>query len=204
MKSLGSPGKHGSNTISVEDIAGAMWECAKWIDPLGREKADSLAGEKVSFKADKKVAAELAPWLPPTDKDYVLPVFNLVDDSNHTFLSLGQMLTDCFGTTFEFHNLVTSTMAKFKLDDAVEEINEHHSEAWTEMITKSTPPIPNTPLTAYMEAYLISKHQLWFKNDKIKRVVGYKLKQPTFGKPQVMEMVEKWKAEGSWPNATKA
>jgi len=88
---------------------------------------------------------------------------------------------------------------QFKLDEAVEEINEHHVGAWTEMITSSNPPIPNTPLSAYMDKYALSKHVLAFDNSKIKEIIGYKLKQPEFNHAAIKEVVDKWKEEGSWP-----
>lgn len=37
------------HTVHVEDVAGAVWRCAEWIAPLGRQQADSLAGEKIPF-----------------------------------------------------------------------------------------------------------------------------------------------------------
>lgn len=81
----------------------------------------------------------------------------------------------------------------------MEEINEHHVGGWTEMITTSKPPIPNTPLSAYMDSYSLSKHVLALDNAKIKGVVGYELKQPKFDHSAIKELVGKWKEEGSWP-----
>jgi hypothetical protein len=86
------------------------------------------------------------------------------------------------------------------LDDAVDDINEHHVGGWTEMITNSNPPIPNTPLTAYMDNYALSKHVVSFDNAKIKAVIGYKLQKPEFNHGTIKEVVDKWKAEGTWPN----
>lgn len=86
------------------------------------------------------------------------------------------------------------------MDDVVEEINEAHVGAWTQMITTSDPPIPNTPLSAYMDTYTLSKHMVALSNTKIKEVIGYKLKYPELSHDALKEMVDKWKAEGSWPN----
>ena len=83
--------------------------------------------------------------------------------------------------------------------DVVEDINEHHVGGWTEMVQKSNPPVPNTPLSAYMDAYQLEKHVCAFSNQKIKEVVGYKLKKPTFDHEGIREVVDKWKEEGSWP-----
>jgi len=86
------------------------------------------------------------------------------------------------------------------VDDVVEEINEHHVGGWTEMIQASNPPIPNTPLSAYMDKWDLDKHTVAFSNNKIKQVVGYKLKRPEFTQEVLKEIVDKWKEEHSWPN----
>jgi len=197
MKSMWSPGKNPSNTVHIDDIAGALWACAMWMAPLGRKAANSLAGEGIAFHNDKKKAKEVE-GMPPHNQTLVAPLFNLVDESNSTLLSIGQAVTSFFGTTFEFFSIVESTMLKLA-DDSVEDINEHHVVGWTEMLQNSKPPIPNTPLSAYMDKYTLDKHVVAFNNTKIKEVVGYKLRKPYFNHETVKETVDKWKNEGSWP-----
>ncbi|KAJ7349273.1 hypothetical protein DFH08DRAFT_140209 [Mycena albidolilacea] len=197
MKSMWSPGKNPTNTIHTDDVAGAIWACAQWIAPLGRKEADSLAGEEIIFHNEKSKAGEVQGMAPP-DKKLIAPLFNLVDNSESTLLSVGQTVTSFFGTTFEFFNLVENTVLKMK-SDVVEEINEHHVGGWTEMITTSKPPIPNTPLSAYMDKYALEKHVVAFNNAKLLEVTGYKLKKPNFNHDTVKEVVDKWKVEGSWP-----
>ncbi|KAF5386875.1 hypothetical protein D9615_001683 [Tricholomella constricta] len=197
MKSMWSPGKNPNNTIHIDDVAGASWACAEWMAPLGRAAANSLAGEELIFHNDKKKVKEVE-GMPPHDQKLVAPLFNLVsiyfsirsllsfninnptttkvDESNSTLLSIGQLM-----------------------DDHVEDINEHHVSGWTEMITTSKPAIPNTPLSAYMDKFALSKHVVAFNNAKIKEVVGYKLTKPQFNHETIKEVVDKWKAEGTWP-----
>lgn len=95
--------------------------------------------------------------------------------------------------------LVMSTAPQLKLDDLVEEINEHHVGTWTEMTQQANPPITHTPLTAYMDKHVLSKHRLAYNNGKIKSIVGYQLKRPLFDREALREVVEKWKEEGTWP-----
>jgi hypothetical protein len=71
------------------------------------------------------------------------------------------------------------------------------------MITTSNPPIPNTPLSAYMDNYALAKHVVSLNNGKMKGVVEYELKRPEFNHENLKEIVAKWKAEGSWPNLEK-
>jgi hypothetical protein len=82
----------------------------------------------------------------------------------------------------------------------VEEINEHHVSAWTEMITNSKPPIPNTALSAYLDKYALEKHFLAYKNNKLKEMTNYQLKRPKFCQETIVEMIDMWKSEGTWPN----
>lgn len=68
------------------------------------------------------------------------------------------------------------------------------------MITTSNPPIPNTPLSAYMDKHALEKHVVAFSNKKLLEVTGYKLKRPRFNHDTLKEVIDKWKEEGSWPN----
>jgi hypothetical protein len=197
MKSVWSPGKNPTNTLHVIDLAGAAWALAQWMASLGRKEADSLAGESIIFRNEKSKVSQVE-GMPPHDKKLVAPLFNLVDDSNSTLLSVGQTVTSFFGTTFEFFNLGERTLYKL-MEDTVEDINEHHVGGWTEMLQNSNPPIVKTPLSAYMDKYALEKHVVAFDNTKIKEVVGYQLKRPQFNHDVIKEIVDKWKDEASWP-----
>ncbi|KAG6849334.1 hypothetical protein H0H93_009300 [Arthromyces matolae] len=198
MKSMWSPGKNPNNTINVIDVAAASWACAEWIAPIGRLEANILAGEEIIFHNDKKKTKEIE-GIPSHDQKVVAPLFNLTDDSKSTLLSVGEAITSYFGTTFEFFNFFENATLKLT-GDHVEEINEHHVGGWTEMITTSIPPIPNTPLSAYMDSYALAKHVVAFNNTKIKEIVGYQLKRPLFDHETIKEVIDKWKEEGNWPN----
>jgi len=85
------------------------------------------------------------------------------------------------------------------LEDVVEDINETHVSAWAEMLTRSEPPVIRTPLSAYMDTVSLSKHTVAFSNKKVHRIIGYHLKRPIMTADVLYEIVDKWKAEGSWP-----
>ncbi|KDR81431.1 hypothetical protein GALMADRAFT_206951 [Galerina marginata CBS 339.88] len=199
MKSMWSPGRNPTNSIHVEDVASGAWCCANWIAGIDRKAADKLAGVPIPFHNDKSKVKEVDGML-AHDRNPVAPLFNLVDDSKSTLLSTGKTISSFFGTTFEFFNLVESTV--FKLLDDLEDINEHHVEGWTEMLQNSNPPIVNTPVSAYMDKYTLEKHVVGFDNSKIKQIVGYKLLRPEFNHANIKEIIDKWKEEGVWPNAT--
>ncbi|KAI0709040.1 hypothetical protein C8Q76DRAFT_799072 [Earliella scabrosa] len=199
MKALHSPGKYPSHTVHVDDIAGAMWAAAEWMAKTGRKEADAIAGEEIVFKNEKSKVAEVEGMVPHSQK-VIAPLFNVEDDSKVTLVELGNVIASYFGTTFDFHSFVTNMAAKFRLEDIIEEINEVHVSTWTTMITTSNPPIPNTQFSSYMDVYNLKKHVVAFNADKLKNVVGYKLKRPHFDHESIRDMVEKLKAEQSWPN----
>lgn len=89
--------------------------------------------------------------------------------------------------------------SQFRLEDSVEDINEEHVGAWTQMITTSNPPVPNTPLSAYLDLYLLKKHQFGLSKKKIEEVTGFKVKVPGITVAAIEEVIQKWKEEGSWP-----
>ncbi len=68
------------------------------------------------------------------------------------------------------------------------------------MITTSNPPIPNTQFSSYMDTSALKKHVVAFNAAKLKNIVGYQLKRPQFNHDAIGDMVEKLKAEHSWPN----
>ncbi|KAL0947340.1 hypothetical protein HGRIS_013459 [Hohenbuehelia grisea] len=199
MKSLWKPGDNPTNTVHVEDIAGAMHACAKWMADLGRKEADALAGEQIIFHNSKSRVSDVE-GMPPHDQKLIAPLFNLVDDANSTLLSIGQVTTSFFGTTFQFFNQLKSAYAKFKLGELVEDINEAHVGGWTRMLILAQPPITSTPLTGYMDEYALKRHVVAFDNAKIKKVIGYQLRHPEFTHAELKDMIDKWKADGSWPN----
>jgi hypothetical protein len=77
MRALHSPGKHAIHTIHIDDVCGALWTAAKWMEPLGRKEADAVAGEKIFFQNDKKKIADVEGVTAATDIP-IAPIFNLV------------------------------------------------------------------------------------------------------------------------------
>lgn len=203
MKSLWSPGKQPNHTVHSEDVAAGIFACAQWMAPLGRAAANAKAGETIPFHNDKSKVAEVE-GMPAADKTVTAPLFNLVDDSQATLFEIGQISTSFFNTQFEFFNFIENALFKvgstFNIkDDIVEEINEDHVGHWTQMLLKANPPLPNTPLSAYMDKYQLEKIVVGMSNEKIKSVVGYQLRKPKYNHDTIKECIDTWKAEGSWP-----
>lgn len=68
------------------------------------------------------------------------------------------------------------------------------------MVTKSNPPMTKVHYTAYMDLYHLKKHIIAFNATKLKEVVGYKLRRPQINHETLKEVIDKLKAEGTWPN----
>lgn len=197
MKSLWSPGKHPEHCVHSVDTSGALWACAEWMAPLGRREADAKAGETIYFHNTASKIKEVE-GMPEPDVKLIAPLFNIVDDTENTLVNGYKAITSFFGAEFEFFNFVESAMFKI-MDDVVEEINEMHVSGWVEMLQESNPPITNTPVSAYMDSYSLSKRVYAASNAKIKNIVGYKLIRPKFDHDAIKEIVDSWKAEGHWP-----
>jgi len=199
VKSLWSPGKFLYNVTHNTDVAAALWRCATWIDEIGgRQKAGELAGETIQWHNEKKHVGEVE-GVVPHNVVVNAPLFNLSGNPDLTYNELLKTIATVMGTTHEYYDFFTSTAAKFRLEDSVEGINEEHVGAWTQMITTSNPPVPNTPLSPYLDLYLLSKHQFGLSNKKIQNITGFKPKVPGITEAAVKELIQKWKDEGSWP-----
>ncbi|OBZ75658.1 3-hydroxyisobutyrate dehydrogenase, mitochondrial [Grifola frondosa] len=147
--------KFSTHTVHIDDVVGALWACAEWMAKIGRKEADAIAGEEIVFR---------------NDKNMYNVVDGMEDDSKVTLYEYGSTLASFFGTTFEFHNIVLNTMAKFTLESVLEEINEVHV-----------------------------KHVVAFSAEKLKEIIGYKLKRPYLNHETIGDMISKLKAENSWP-----
>lgn len=115
--------------MHIDDVAGALWTCAKWMDTNGYAEAYALAGEEILFKNDKGKVAEVEGMVAP-DVKCIAPLFNLVsyfaaitadvltvfqeDDTQTTMADLGKIVTSFFGTTFEYHSFLMNAMAKVR------------------------------------------------------------------------------------------
>lgn len=72
-----SPGKNPTNTVHVNDVAGAAWAAAKWMAPLGREAANGQAGVELACHIPQSEPPKTDEAIPKSQK-VVAPVFNVV------------------------------------------------------------------------------------------------------------------------------
>lgn len=91
-------------------------------------------------------------------------------------------------------------VSQLSFESVVEEVNEAHVGEWTKMIETSDPPIVKISYSAYLDVYKLKKHIIAFNSDKLRNVVGYKLRRPHMTNQVLQEIIDKLKAEHSWPN----
>lgn len=81
-----------------------------------------------------------------------------------------------------------------------QDVNNRHAEAWSDLIENSDPPVPNTPLTPYIDLHKFERRGVALSNAKIKRVLGIVLRHPAFDDNEVLDVVDSFIEEGTWPN----
>lgn len=104
------PGKHPNHTVHVDDVVGCMWACAQWIAGIGRQEANSIAGEEILCKSEK---VKLHPeGLAPADKKCIAPLFNIVSIDCGSFhgsilkLYIGGRQSGIDGRAWKRHHLL--------------------------------------------------------------------------------------------------
>ncbi|KAF9518915.1 hypothetical protein BS47DRAFT_1370918 [Hydnum rufescens UP504] len=185
------------NTLHSEDVAAAMFHAANWMAGIGRPEANRLAGEVFPHfpASDSSVEAQANAVVSIAAKP-VAPYFNVVDDTDTNLTLAGGIIAEVFGIKFSFYGILASVALK----SMVEDINEEHMKPWTEIILTSNPPVPNTPLTAFVDAHNLAKHSVAYSNEKIKRVLGFTLRHPKFTADEVRAVIDSFREEGTWPN----
>jgi len=177
----------------VKEVEGMPPHNKKLVAPLF-----NLVGNVFQYFFPRRVIDELVRSMNPTARFLALGKSSLHFSGHHSsFFLLWRAL--CLKQVQSLSPAVPPQSSLQLADDSVEDINEHHVGGWTEMLQTSNPPLPNTPLSAYMDKYALDKHIVALNSLKIKEVVGYKLRKPHFGHETMKETVDKWKSEGSWP-----
>ncbi|KAF8321445.1 uncharacterized protein EI90DRAFT_3147090 [Cantharellus anzutake] len=202
MKYLWTPGLR-YNTVHAWDVAGAVWEVGKWMLATGRAQADEIAGETIQhFPAKAKDVEEKAAAFLDTKIEPKAPLFNLVDDGDTTLKDIGEAISEVLELDFSFYGMLTNASMSIKKDlqDIANETNDEHMESWGELILNSSPPVPLTPLTPFVDTHYLYKYSVAYSNEKLKRIIGYKFKYPKFGAEQVGDIVRSFQEEGTWPN----
>lgn len=85
-------------------------------------------------------------------------VYNLSDTADTTQGTLNEILEKIFKIKTGFEGSIISNLAKVKMTDVVEDVNEKHMEPWSAMTKEQG--ILNTPLTPYLDQELLYNNSL--------------------------------------------
>ncbi|KIM22639.1 hypothetical protein M408DRAFT_282267 [Serendipita vermifera MAFF 305830] len=199
MRLLWSP-ELPKSSLNVYDFAGAIWKAAQWMSTKTRDEAEALAGAAIPPSYDPSVTSSIAPDAVPASAGPVFaPVFNLADEGDTTQGRLGAVLSGLYGVKVRFQALSDEVFSGMKLNEIVEEANLVHLEAWNEMITRSKPPVPNTPLSPYMPLSLVEEHGYAIDGERSRKILGYQYRYPQLNEQAVCDYIDWCRREGAWP-----
>lgn len=199
MRLLWSPGLPKSS-INVYDLAGSIWKAAEWISAKTRKEADELAGAPIPPSYDPSVTSSISPDIvPPSAGSVVVPVFNIVDEGDTTQGQIGTVLSEVFGINVRFQELSDEIFSGMKLNEIVQEANIVHLEAWGEILARSNPPVPNTPLSPYMPLGFVEEHGYGIDGEKARKILGYRHRYAQMDVQAIRDYINWCRREGVWP-----
>lgn len=166
--------------MHAQDISQAMYLMALWLAQNPREQVLQEAGVELDFpfspSSDGKSSFnaffhsdkhrqrnsltdtwKTIPTVLPESEKPVIPLLNVTDDSDSTQESLAKLIAQLWGIKIGFlNNTVMNLVEKFSktdLNEMIEDVNEKHVEAWSQMLLNCDPPVHSTPLSPYLDPH---------------------------------------------------
>nr|ODN93321.1 hypothetical protein L203_00592 [Cryptococcus depauperatus CBS 7841] len=141
-------------------------------------------------------------FTPPSSSDIRLPLFNIVDKSDSTQGSLAKVVAETWGIKFGFLNSTVATLvqqfAKTDFTEMVEDVNEMHVQAWSDMLSKSQPPIESTPITPFLEEHAFKKRSTCLDGSHAEKVLGFIPKYPKVEVNEIKDIVKEFQEDKLW------
>jgi len=183
------------NTVHTDDIAGACWMAAMWMARVGHNTALSQAGVPMYFANDPERFPPGLPAVVPPNQAPRAVLFNLVDASDSTQVSVGTAISTVYGISLGFRNVPRGVDA----EALAGEINIWHGEVWWALCQKNTPPIEYPPMNTYVEPHDLTDQASAWDGSKFLQIVGYRLKRPELTSQAITEIISLFKREGVFP-----
>jgi hypothetical protein len=133
------------NTIHSEDFCSAAVAVASWASRTSRPEIDSsIAVENLSstLKDDEPVAK--IPLAARKSDTCSAPVFTIVDDGATDQSKIATVIEKVIGVSTSFVGTLVSQFARLIMSEVLEDVNDKHSQGWSELLTASDPPISTT------------------------------------------------------------
>jgi len=158
------------NTVHVNDVCTAAWAAAEW--------ASSPAN---------------APTASTTMNDRA---FNICDDGDSSQQTLADIIHKVFQIPTGFQGTLISKIAKMKMDDVVDDVNEDVLAPWAELVRKKG---VEGPLSPFMEKELLRDCDLCLANGRAKSVLGWRAEKKAMGEEEIRAVLKSYEAMGWWP-----
>ncbi|TIB97108.1 hypothetical protein E3Q18_02781 [Wallemia mellicola] len=155
------------NTIHSQDVARALIALSNWR--AATPDVDPQSNTFKSYAPDEKLKQF---DLPQSGTVARAPLFNLVDESDATQSSVADQIAKVFKVKTSFLGGLISTFARMDMEEMVQDVNEMHLDAWSDMLKKSD--IKDTPLTPYLDEHFFKKNPIALDASKISKTIGFK------------------------------
>lgn len=128
-------------------------------------------------------------------------IYNLADKGDTDQGTVNSILEEIYGIKTGFMGATISQMAKLKLKDVCEGVNDKHLKPWSDICKEAG--IINTPLTPYLDVELLSNNALSVDGSKIESLAGFKYDHPKPTVELIRESMEYYISQGLFPQPKK-
>ncbi len=160
------------NSVHIHDVVRALWAIAAWYDS-GKPRWD---------------ATEMGDT----------PIFNVVDKGATSQGTLADIISELFNIKSTFQGQILSNMARFNMDNIVDDINEDVLDPWGDLL-KEAGITKSIPLSPFTEKELLKDTDLSMDGSRLEQVVGFTYEKPVITKALVEEVIESYKKMKWWP-----
>ncbi|TYJ55907.1 hypothetical protein B9479_003430 [Cryptococcus floricola] len=207
------------NTVHSSDIAQALYLLALYLlqtpyatilpssPSIPFAFAPPSSGNSI-FSSNSKRSSLSETWktvstIVPKEESVRLPLFNVVDEVDSTQGSLAKVVAETWGIKFGFLSSTVATLvqqfAKTDFSEMVEDVNEMHVQAWSDMLSKSNPPIPSCPITPYLDEHAFRKRSICLDGSLAKTTLGFKPAYPAVDVGEIKKIVKEFQDDNLWP-----
>lgn len=74
-------------------------------------------------------------------------------------------------------------------------------EQWSKIIQEASPPVPNTPLSPYIQLHILEEHGYAMDGEKLKRVLSFQHRHPQITEDGIRDLIKWFRKEGIWPES---
>ena len=135
-------------------------------------------------------------WLVSQSAD-LKTTWNLADKNDTTQKKVNKLLESIFGIKTGFFGAAISSIAKLKLKDLTEEINDKHLKPWADLCRDGN--IMNTPLTPYIDQELLYNNSLSIDGNAIESL-GFSYSHPELTVDLLQEQIDYFVQQNLFPS----